>query len=326
MSDHSKIEWTDTTWNVVTGCTEVSPGCDRCYAKTFAERWRGVKGHHFENGFDLQLRPERLTRTLRWKNPRRIFVNSMSDLFHQDVPDEYIVKVWEVMAATPQHTYQILTKRHARMKSWFTRWPNAVLANVWLGVSVENQQWADIRIPALLKTPAAVRWISAEPLLGPIDLGMGDPHAEHDGYGINSPHPRICLSCSDPDAGTEVEYWRRDPDAPQLDWVVCGGESGHGARPMHPGWVRSLRDQCVDAGIPFLFKQWGEYIPESLGAHVITRRSAKTARYADFDGGNRPANIGARNGAVTCHRVGKGRAGRELDGRIWDEYPAVSRG
>jgi protein gp37 len=189
MSDKTGIEWTDATWNPVTGCTEVSPGCDHCYAKTFAERWRGVPGHHFEQGFDVVLRPERLDQPLRWSRPRRIFVNSMSDLFHDAVPDAFIAHVWAVMAAAEQHTFQVLTKRHGRMRSllrtvdfWRTvsyRLEDMGLdgvdsidppSNVWLGVSVENQQWADIRIPALLDTPAAVRFLSCEPLLGPVDL------------------------------------------------------------------------------------------------------------------------------------------------------------
>ncbi|BBZ65791.1 hypothetical protein MINS_12200 [Mycolicibacterium insubricum] len=180
MSDKTAIEWTDATWNPVTGCTKVSPGCDHCYAETIAERFRG--GPAYPNGFDITLRPHKLDQPLRWKRPRRIFVNSMSDLFHDSVPDEYIAQVFAVMALAPRHTFQLLTKRHARMRSLVGRglldlvdqtgakvelWP---LPNVWLGVSTENQQWADIRIPALLDTPAAVRWISAEPLLGPIDL------------------------------------------------------------------------------------------------------------------------------------------------------------
>lgn len=209
MADKTGIEWTDATWNPVTGCTEVSPGCDRCYAKTFSERFRGTPGHYFEHGFDVQLRPAKLDLPLRWRRPRRIFVNSMSDLFHDSVPDDYIAAVWAVMAAAPQHTFQVLTKRHARMRSLLTdpdggffeavadyglefdrnlwrRWQEEQhawpLPNVWLGVSTETQQWADIRIPALLATPAAVRWISAEPLLGPIDL-FGD--AERPGPAIN---------------------------------------------------------------------------------------------------------------------------------------------
>ena len=313
MSAKTGIEWTDATWNPVTGCTEVSPGCDHCYAKTFAERFRGTSGHYFEHGFDVQLRPDKLDLPLRWRRPRRIFVNSMSDLFHDQVPDTYIAQVFAVMALAPQHTFQVLTKRHARMRALlrddlydlmvrqlaaedseiydaFTNraalqperritWP---LPNVWLGVSTENQQWADIRIPALLDTPAAVRWISAEPLLGPIDL-TGDLVTA---------------------GGSEY-----------LDWVVVGGESGRAARPMHPDWACSLRDQCAAAGVPFLFKQWGEWAP---GDH----------RNPQLDG---QVSIGYRPGCSDPYplgwvrRVGKKVAGRELDGQTWDQYPeAVS--
>lgn len=272
MSDKSKIEWTEATWNPVTGCTKVSPGCDNCYAETFAERWRGTAGHPYENGFDLTLRPERLDQPLRWKRPRRIFVNSMSDLFHDDIPDSHIAEVFSVMARTPQHTYQILTKRHGRMRSllsrpsfrdnlamWGRPWP---LSNVWLGVSVENQQWADIRIPALVDTPAAVRWLSCEPLLGSVSLLAW----LNGGFGVV---------------------------APDLHWVVVGGESGRKSRPMHPDWARSLRDECTAAGVPFFFKQWGEWLP-------------------------------VRTPSGEHHeRVGKRGAGRELDDRTWDEYPTA---
>lgn len=313
MSDKTGIEWTDATWNPVTGCTEVSPGCDRCYAKTFAERWRGTPGHYFERGFDVQLRPDKLDLPLRWRRPRRIFVNSMSDLFHDQVPDDYIARVFAVMSYAHRHTFQVLTKRHARMRSllsserfvdlfdiefcklpnWVERYPDpdsaghlvdGPLPNVWLGVSTENQQWADIRIPALLDTPAAVRFISAEPLLGPIDFRRVP--------GFN----RI---------GLDLSNW----------WVIVGGESGPGARPMHPDWARSLRDQCVSAGVPFLFKQWGEWAP---GDH----------RNPQLDG---QVSIGYRPGCSDPYplgwvrRVGKKAAGRELDGRTWDQYPeAVS--
>lgn len=285
MSDKTAIEWTDATWNPTTGCTQVSPGCDHCYALTLAERFRGTPGHYFENGFDVQLRPDKLDQPLRWKKPRRIFVNSMSDLFHEAIPDEYIAKVWTVMAAAPQHTYQILTKRHARMRSVVTRigWRSPtteersqgvrgsqayvqadeklndhlgaprVLPNVWLGVSVEDQKWANIRIPALLDTPAAVRFLSCEPLLGEVSLFE---------------NTRI-------DTGTLV------------DWVIVGGESGRGARPMQPRWARGLRDECTTYGIPFHFKQWG--------AH-------------GSDGVRRDKHVN----------------GRVLDGRTWDEFPEVA--
>lgn len=298
MADRSKIEWTDTTWNPVTGCTKVSPGCDNCYAETFAERWRGTDGHYFEQGFDVQLRPGKLTEPLRWRKPRRVFVNSMSDLFHKDVPTEYIARVFAVMALTPQHTYQILTKRHGRMRAliggaidggqalleaapdektaqalYDAHWP---LPNVHLGVSVEDQQRADLRIPALLAGAAAVRFLSCEPLLGPVDL---------------------------------ADYTEG------LGWVIVGGESGPGARPMSPDWARSLRDQCTAADVPFFFKQWGEYRP--TGWKAIGRPGDPRNVLV----GDPVDDLGLR---WEMRRVGKKAAGRDLDGRTWDELPAAS--
>lgn len=294
MSDRAAIEWTDATWNPVTGCTKVSPGCDNCYAETLAERFRGTAGHYFEQGFDVQLRPDKLDQPLRWRKPRRVFVNSMSDLFHKDIPDEYVARVFAVMASAPRHTFQVLTKRPARMRSLlnasafqqkvqrlipgvgndpyigkhFHTWP---LPNVWIGVSTETQEWADIRIPQLLDTPAAVRFISAEPLIGPVDIF------------------RSALIDREPG----------------LDWVIVGGESGRNARPMHPAWVRTLRDECVSAGIPFHFKQWGEWTPE---------RGHRFSDFHQFD--DNPSSF--------MMRVGKKVAGRVLDGRTWDQQPAVA--
>jgi protein gp37 len=329
VADNTGIEWCDATWNPVTGCTEVSPGCDHCYANTFAERWRGTPGHYFENGFDVQLRPEKLDQPLRWKRPRRIFVNSMSDLFHDSVPDEYIARVFAVMAVCPDHTFQLLTKRHGRMRAllsgdfrdqvaeeitdmmaaatppgryWpvtfdrtttdgFNVWGPSVwpLPNVWLGVSTENQKWADIRVPALLETPAAVRFVSAEPLLGPIDLHTDPIEAE-------SP------------------FW-----GSQLDWVIVGGESGHGARPMHPDWVRGLRDQCEDAGVAFLFKQWGEWRGH-LDGHDY-REPHAWVNVADGRVADEDTAISDGGDWTGVWRFGKKAAGREVDGRTWDEYP-----
>jgi protein gp37 len=242
MADGTGIEWTDATWNPTVGCTKVSPGCDHCYAETFVSRFAGSKG--FPLPFDqMLLRGERFLNLPRtWRTPRKVFVNSLSDLFHADVPDEFIGEVFAVMASCPQHTFQLLTKRHGRMRSLLSspRWPEILvgrahwprdidpeqpLPNVWLGVSVEDQQWANVRVPALLETPAAVRWISAEPLLGPVDLEQ-TPTRFH---------------------------------TTPLDWVVVGGESGPGARPMDVDWARLLRDQCQSLGIPYLFKQWGSH-------------------------------------------------------------------
>lgn len=320
----TSIEWADYSWNPVTGCHEVSEGCQNCYAKTFAERWRGTPGHYFERGFDVQLRPDKLDLPLRWRRPRRIFVNSMSDLFHDDMPDEFIARIFAVMAYSYRHTFQILTKRHGRMRSllsspefvklfdnefcripdWNERWPDleftpfghvdhlmdGPLSNVWLGVSAETQQWADIRIPALLDTPAAVRFISAEPLLGPISIF----------------------------ASSKID---REPG---LDWVIAGGESGRGARPMHPDWARVLRDECQSADVAFLFKQHGEWVAESMWLHADNAPAAflsTSGMVRHLVNGKPTAAPMSRGHDITVRRVGKHRAGRELDGQTWDQYP-----
>jgi len=358
MSDKTGIEWTrgddgtaGATWNPVTGCEKISAGCDHCYAETFAERWRGTPGHYFERGFDVQLRPDKLDQPLRWKRPRRVFVNSMSDLFHKDVPDLYIAKVFAVMAIASQHTFQVLTKRHARMRSLVSSptfgdtvldymsdfpggeqakdeqrvpWP---LPNVWLGVSTENQHWADIRIPVLLDTPAAVRFISAEPLLGPIDLH---------GPIVNGHRPRLTYWLDGrPGWGPE----KREPSGlvtrkitvgPALDWVIAGGESGSGARPIHPDWVRSLRDQCAESSVPFFFKQWGAYAP--WAPEDFSEPKGATVVYPDGDTGwvagdeDHLTNWtrGLPEGWAFATRVGKKAAGRVLDGRTWDEFPRTA--
>jgi protein gp37 len=219
MSEISTIEWTDATWNPVRGCTKISPGCKHCYAEVFAERFRGVPGHPYEQGFDLRLVPEKLAEPLRWQTPKMIFVNSMSDLFHDGVPDEYIEAVATVMVKARWHTYQILTKRSARMASLLRdRLRFAAAApHIWWGVSVENRQHGLPRLRDLQDSPAAVRFLSIEPLLE----GLG----------------RINLD--------------------GIHWVIVGGESGHGARPLEREWVTSIRDQCNATGIPFFFKQWG---------------------------------------------------------------------
>lgn len=265
MAGRSSIEWTDRTWNPVTGCTKLSSGCEHCYAEAIAHRFAGSAA--FPAGFAVTLHPERLGAPRRWRAPSRVFVNSMSDLFHSEVPTEFIARVFAVMAATPRHTYQVLTKRPARMRALLRRpllddveWP---LPNVWLGVSTEDQHWAQIRIPVLLATPAAVRFVSAEPLLGALRL-----HGS----------------------------WLGELGSGGLDWVIVGGESGRAARPMRPGWARSLRDQCQAAGVAFFFKQWGEWAP-----------------HPD------PPLAGAEDPPMV--RVGKKAAGRVLEGRTYDELP-----
>lgn len=241
MGKKSKIEWTDSTWNPVTGCTKVSSGCKHCYAETFAERWRGIPGHPYEQGFDLKLWPDRLEIPLRWTKPRNIFINSMSDLFHEDVPEKFIQAVFTTMASARQHRFQILTKRPERMNKLLWKWKvrgltlrsgfGSTLPNVWLGVSVEDQKSADERISILLDIPAEVRWISAEPLLTPLNLTRflytrGEMGGNRDLYN-------------------------------KLDWVVVGGESGPHCRPMDATWAMDIRDQCISADIPFFFKQKG---------------------------------------------------------------------
>jgi protein gp37 len=459
----TSIEWTDAVWNPVRGCTKISPGCKNCYAETLSERFRGVPGHPYEQGFDLRLVPEKIAEPLRWRKPRRVFVNSMSDLFHEGVPFEFVAAVFGVMAACPQHTFQVLTKRPERMLEWF-EWMQqrsplvapAIIAwgaacdamraanvqnpggellgnqpwpppNVWLGVSVENRKHGLPRINVLREVPAAVRFLSVEPLLE--DLGdishllRGDHgHSEDDGG--------TCLSCggvrraNDRQRGNGVEggsspvvsldtvhgehrvlstesgegyargvstgpihgEWRagqctcsptgmetlqrtsprrhdREPQEwdqggqpsqqpgvghsfrannprhagsgvqprqePAISWVIVGGESGHGARPMHPEWARRIRDQCVAAGVAFFFKQWGEWIPRS---HCIAEETWSFRRWGtltidgqwfestapwnghDDDGG----------GEAAMRLVGKAKAGRALDGRSWDEMPQRS--
>lgn len=226
MADKSAIEWTDATWNPVTGCTKISAGCDNCYAERFSERFRGVPGHPFENGFDLTLKPDRLLQPFEWKRPRMIFVNSMSDLFHKDIPKAYISKVFETMEKANWHTYQLLTKRSSLMQKFINdRYSDREApSHIWFGVSVENEQ-ATSRISHLQKANVSARFLSIEPLIesvGKLDL--------HD-----------------------------------IDWVIVGGESGPNARPMDPSWVINIKNQCVKAKVAFFFKQWGGRNPKTGG-------------------------------------------------------------
>lgn len=255
MSAKTTIEWTDRTWNPTTGCDQISPGCDNCYALTMAKRLKAMGQPRYQSdgdartsgpGFALTIHPDALGEPLRWRKPQRVFVNSMSDLFHQDVPSEFIGRVWGTMEEAARHTFQILTKRPQRMREWVSRheakwylpfgppadrfpWP---LPNVWLGTSIESDRYT-FRADHLRDTPAAVRFLSLEPLLGPL--------------------PSLDL------AG--------------MDWVIVGGESGSGARAMNPQWVRDIRDRCVEEGVPFLFKQWGSHDVSgvSVNKHVAGR-------------------------------------------------------
>ncbi len=368
MGDKTGIEWAEATWNPTVGCSLVSPGCTNCYAMRHAarlDRMGGMAGAKYAgltqaskagpvwNG-TVRLDEEALDQPLRWKRPRRIFVNSMSDLFHESLSFGQIMRVFNVMWQCRHHTFLVLTKRADRMREFMQkwadlsgedfelklvrgpeatraahpsgrgqlfadmldamgmppagcayptfdwmggmiRWPNYPL-NLWLGGSVEDQARADERIPLLLATPAAVRFISAEPLLGPLDLWNGDPDPRLGGHRATQ---------------TFIGEWWEPFDPPKapprrgVDWVIAGGESGPNARPSHPGWFRSLRDQCLVAGVPFFFKQWGEWLPSEAEDHPVYNRE------------HRYVSVGAH-----VYRLGKKRAGRLLDGRTWDEVPA----
>ncbi|MCB2200843.1 phage Gp37/Gp68 family protein [bacterium] len=335
------IQWTDETWNPMTGCTKVSEGCRNCYAERDAKRFQHNTqpkiAAKYRNGFRPTFHPDVLAKPLHWTKPRRVFVCSMSDLFHEAFGFEEIAAVFGVMAACPQHQFQVLTKRPDRMKGWFewlvqqaeraltvfpddspewrihhllraanlragnseiathrrldaagndTPWP---LQNVWVGVTVENQAAADERIPLLLETPAAVRFLSCEPLIGPLDIPQDAVYRYKSVVsGLRYTHPGA--------AG--------DHDVlPGIDWVIAGGESGPKARPSHPDWFRTLRDQCQAAGVSFFFKQWGRWVPDFDSKTFKDGR--RSFRWGDF----------------IMHSVGKKKAGRELDGRTWDEYP-----
>lgn len=226
MAENSAIEWTDTTWNPVTGCTRISPGCDNCYAARFSERFRGVPGHPFETGFDLTLRPERLLQPIGWKRPRMVFVNSMSDLFHKEIPQAHIAAVFDTMERAHWHTYQVLTKRSSLLQKFINARYRTRPAprHIWLGVSVEDEK-ATTRIAHLQAANAGVRFLSIEPLLAPVGK----------------------------------------LDLTGIAWVIVGGESGPGARPMDARWVIDIRNQCVKARVAFFFKQWGGFLPKAGG-------------------------------------------------------------
>lgn len=230
VSDQSSIEWTDATWNPVRGCSKISPGCKHCYAETFSERFRGTPGHPFEHGFDLRLIFDKLPEPLRWARARKIFVNSMSDLFHEQVPDVYIEEVFRVMVEADWHEYQLLTKRADRLRSFSRAMDRKLVVHdhIWLGVSVEDRKYGIPRIAALRQARAGKRFLSIEPLLedlGPLDLR-------------------------------------------KIDWVIVGGESGRGARPMHVDWVLNIREQCRAANVAFFFKQWGGVNKKKTGREL----------------------------------------------------------
>jgi len=317
----TKIEWCQETWNPVTGCTPISEGCTHCYAQRMAKRLAGRYGYPADYPFKVTFHPDRLEDPLKWRKPRQIFVCSMGDLFHDDVSFYDIEKVFNTINdCDPQrnggvdHRFLILTKRPKRMKSFFEMsdndWRIALNPSIWLGVTAENQKRADERIPILLQIPAAVRFVSVEPMLGPVDLRNYLFHEDCDHYDCDE---NCMVGINPPYAG--------------LIWTICGGESGPGARPMHPDWARLLRDQCVAAGVPFFFKQWGQWEPvspvhggteeeENRWADEYGRRESLEPNGYFSDEGFQPGPK-----AYLVENVGKKKAGRLLDGRTWDEYP-----
>lgn len=350
----SNIEWTQDTWNPIVGCSIVSPGCTNCYAMKMAARIEGMNaealasgrkptGPHYDgtthnvNGNNVwtgklaKASEKTLTEPLRNRKPTVYFVNSMSDLFL--APWDWIDEVFAIMALTPHHTYQILTKRGKEMREYVSQWfarlaangvivdhpagrrsfadlvdwtvLPAVLPNVWLGVSTERQKEANERIPDLLATPAAVRFISAEPLLGPIELWNFDDGVLRGCAVIKDGH--VTPSTPDnPPEGVDTSY-------PGIDWVIVGGESGPGSRPMHPDWARALRDQCLAAGVPFFFKQWGAYLPFGQTSPEPLKKAATLT-------------VGEAFSQQSYIKVGKAKAGRLLDGLLHDEMPEAFRG
>ena len=340
MADKTSIEWSDATWNPITGCTKVSAGCRHCYAERDWVRLQHIPAYAGRAFTDVATHEDRLEQPLRWKRPRRIFVNSMSDVFYPDVSDAFIDKVIAIMALNRRHVFQVLTKRPERMREYLgaltlSRIESSArsmgytvmfeeralvslpLPNVWLGVSVEDQATADERIPLLLETPAAVRWISAEPLLGPLRL-----HLPTRFWGELPGNRRRCNHCCNGDRCDDSTHFSRTycpfcfgtgGTAP-IDWLVVGGESGSKARPMNPEWVRSLRDQCAASGVPFLFKQWGEWIDDDN----IDSANLRAPQIAD------PNEFFSEHNwkdGLSSWRVGKKAAGRLLDGSLHDAYP-----
>lgn len=374
MAERSEIEWTDATWNPITGCSVVSPGCANCYAMRLAGS--RLRHHPSREGLtrdtkagpvwtgEVRLNEGWLDQPLRWRRPRRIFVCAHGDLFYEAVPDEWIDRVFAVMALSPQHTFQVLTKRSARMREYMAGslgriaeavqplrtdnnravgplpnlepgarwWP---LPNVWLGISAEDQRRADERMPLLLDTPAAVRFLSAEPLLSGLDLTTiclvpKQPWSPRAAIQVNALTGRYVESGQPYRGGWDIDAPPPTGPGHRLDWVIVGGESGPGARPMHPDWVRSLRDQCQAAEVPFFFKQWGEW-----AAHVGAvdgwdiDDDPEISRYEHRDWLD--GHWGEPYHPMWCDdvaddtvaRIGKRRSGRLIDGRTWDEMPLV---
>ena len=318
----TKIEWATKVWNPVTGCDKVSAGCENCYAigmtnrlqkidatkKKYAGSVKHTKGGNLNWTGNIQCHESELETPSKWKKPQRVFVCSMSDLFHEDIPFDFIEDVFDTMRfEADQHTYLVLTKRPDRAIEFYS-WAaiDHPIFHIWIGTSVENQEQANKRIPHLLQIPAAVRFLSCEPLLGKIDLNMVDQFKQ---------------------------FWMPQNDGIEgcahINWVIAGGESGHNARPMHPDWVRSLRDQCQDANVPFFFKQWGEWHPtDQVLEKVVNNRIFPTGDSHKWDERDEiilnkmdEGNVWKKNKSIITAKVGKKAAGRMLDGREWNELP-----
>ena len=317
----TKIEWAEEVWNPITGCSPISEGCQNCYAKRMATRLKGRFGYPKDEPFSVTFHQDKLDQPLKWKKPRMIFVCSMGDLFHKNVLIEHMVSILRTAIKTPQHKFLILTKRPSSMEFFF----NFVVGQgvipsippwIWLGISAENQQRADERIPILLQIPAAKRFVSIEPMLGPVDLrrikNKGDEIDCLSGY----------VDENDGDGCFRRQYEK-------LDWVILGGESGPGARPVHPDWVRFARDQCQAARAPFFFKQWGEWHSNSGGYYNLKNvalfnkeQNEETPIYLrDLEPSRRDNWDEFFSGDTHMYKVGKKAAGRLLDGREWNERP-----
>jgi protein gp37 len=325
----TKIEWAEETINPLPGCTKISEACQNCYAVRMANRFKGTKKYHglVENGDwtgRINYWPNDLKKPFQWEKPRRIFVNSMGDLFHGslfngDYPGgEWLRDIFNVMDIARHHQYLILTKRPDNMKRYLEcsrinlkdDYPH-----VWVGVTAENQPRLEDRVTILLQIPAAVRFVSVEPMLGPINLRHMD---------VERHHPVWCMI--DALTGKHTDMGRPCPDVPKLDWVICGGETGPGSRPMHPDWIRLLRDQCVAADVPFFFKSWGDWEPSEIRPEIDTcyhkisdgkvagyTSTAKHHWWGGSWGDGKPLSVW----------VGKKKSGREIDGRTWDQLPVL---
>jgi protein gp37 len=307
----SKIEWTDVTWNPVTGCDKVSQGCKNCYAEVMHRRLRGMYPEKYNKPFlgGIEIHPKELKKPGSWKKPRKVFVNSMSDLFHKDVPFEFIRKVFQAMFQYKQHTYQVLTKRPDIMLKffeWIKTSDNVIYehylntTHIWLGTSCEDQKTADERIPYLLQVPAAIRFLSCEPLISSVSICQSVTVYMFHEYG-----------------SFQSTYF-----GDKIQWVICGGESGHKARPMHPDWVKRLRAECKTANVPFFFKQWGEYIPNRSLPDELTSNH-KSIWLSDDSGTLTNPDLDTVMGRSMelMVNVGKHKSGNSLSGKQHLEFP-----